>query len=461
MSLPKSVHFSSGGFHAYSPLQSNISSLCLEPIMFSSITGSSLTTSSQIIEATWENALSHFRRALLECGSPLNIEHSQRLGLLFSKRVGDSEELKKWTSFFDAEDVPTTALILQALVAHNQWRTAIQLLELNKDAAPTKELSEVLAQNLARIGRWQETLALAALLAPPRESESSQRSTKLAQFSASLSADKKNDDTYQMATNPAFVPDEERISYCGFVAAVAQGFPLRQDWERAIHVLCDLERVADSATQGKLFEYRIARCVHGGQKYDEVVEWSRKDLRFRTSPSLLRSLLHCTLALENSSMSIQVLEMLSLFGSSAVSVKMCEQVCTLFIAAFNEPNKDDLLRFQSASCTLADCIRTPHVQKLVAAFCADYDLKIPIFVSSNKSASLLEGKVPATAVTRSVTQLDRVATALLAQSRWKEALQMAEEIAREPARSDNEEIIISMLHSNSGSWEKTLQFFQA
>lgn len=428
--------------------------------MFTSSTGSSLVSSSQLVTATWEHALSHFRRALLECGSSLGIEHSQRLGLLFSKRVGDTEELKKWASLFDAEEVSTTALILQALVSHNQWKAAIQLLQLNKEAPATKELCEVLAQNLTRIGRWQETLALTQILASPDKSENIKKSTELTASRSSLQTNMKCDDSHQMATNPAFLPEEERKSFCGFVAAVAQGFPRKQEWEKAVEVLRELEALTDSATQLKLFEYRIARLVHEGQKYTEVVELSRTDSRFQTSPSLLRSLLHCALALENRTLSLHTLALLMEFGTSAVSIKMFESACTLFISSGDELTREDLLRFESLVCVFASCIRTPSIQKVVAAFCADYDLRIPIFVAANRNVSLAYGKEALQAGATSITQLDRVATALVKQNRWKEALQIVSQIDRQTAENDNEEVILLMLRTNCSTWEQTLQFFQ-
>lgn len=429
--------------------------------MLSGTTGNSLASSSHCLEATWEDALSHFRRALLECGSPLSVEHSQRLGLLFSKRVGDTEELKKWASIFDAEDVPTTALILKALVKHDQWQTAVQLLELNKDASTTKELSEVLAQNLTRIGLWQETLSLAKMLTPEKKSDSVEDSLELPAAKSSALAESANRDSFQMATNPAFLPDEERTCYCGFVAAVAQGFPRRQDWEKAIEVLHELEKVTDCKTQTKLFEYEVARAVHQGHQYKKTVELSRTDMRFRTSPSLLRSLLHCALALGDGLLSIRCLELLASFGPGTVSVKMFESACKLFISGSEEPSRDDLLRFESVTCNCADCIRDVNVQKLVAAFSADYDLKIPVFVSTEKNTTLSDNHSSKQTATQTVTQLDRVATTLLSQGRWKEALQVADQIVQQNAQDDTERVIIEMLRESSGSWEKTLQFFEA
>ncbi|KPA76745.1 hypothetical protein ABB37_07573 [Leptomonas pyrrhocoris] len=427
--------------------------------MHNGATGSSLVSSSHLLEATWENALSHFRRALMECGSPLNLEHSQRIGLLFAKRVGDSEELKKWASIFDAENVPTTALLLKALVNHNQWKTAIQLLELNKDASASKELAKVLAQNLTRIGLWQETLSLTSLLSQHKSDDSSQESLEPTAASSLLLTEQKNSDSYQMATNPAFLPDEEQTSYCGFVAAVAQGFPHRRDWEKAHAVLHELQQVTDFKTQLKLFEYDIARLVHDGQQYEVVVERSRTDSRFRTSPSLLRSLLHCALALRDRSLGMQSVELLCSMGPSAISVRMFESACMLFISSDTEYSKSDLVQFESVVCYYANYILKPEIQKLVAVFCADYDLQIPVFVSANTGASLPDGKTPSLQAARTVTQLDRMATILLSQGRWKEALQVADQITSRTAQNESEEVIIKMLRANSGSWEKTLQFF--
>lgn len=423
--------------------------------------GSSLVSSSHLLDATWENALSHFRRALIECGSSLNVEHSQRLGLLFSKRVGNTEELKKWASIFDAEDVPTTALLLKALVSHNQWRTAMQLLEINRDATTTKELSEVLAQNLTRIGLWQETLSLATLLAPNADSRTTQTALQNTSKVTSLSSEQEKSDSFQMATNPSFLPEEEQSKYCGFASAVAQGFPRRQDWKSAVEVLRQLQSVADSKTQIHLFEYEVARLVHDGQQYQEVIEQSRSDVRFRSSPSLLRSLLHCALIIEDGPLSVQCLELLCSFGPCAISVCSFEAACKLFISCSTGYARDDLARFESLVCSNANFVRRRETQKSVAAFCADYDLRIPPFVNGNLHSATSKEQTRGVAIKKSVTQLDRVATALLRQGRWKEALQVANDIQGQSAQDETERIIIETLVDSSGSWEKTLQFFSA
>ncbi|KPI83977.1 hypothetical protein ABL78_6988 [Leptomonas seymouri] len=423
-------------------------------------TGSLLVSSSHVVEATWENALSHFRRALIECGSPLSVEHSQRIGLLFSKRAGNTEELKKWASIFDAEDIPATALVLKALVNHKEWKTAVKLLELNRDASASKELAEVLAQNLTRIGLWQEALALASLLTPHTGVENPAKFLARTAASSTLSTDNQSSDSYQMATNPAFLPEEERSSYCGFVTAVAQGFPHRQDWERACAVLRELQKVTDSKTQLKLFEYEIARLVHDGQQYKEVVEQSRTNFCFKTSPSLLRSLLHCALALRDWSLSVHCLGHLCLFPPCAVSIRMFERVCTLFISSCTDYSKKDLLQFESLVCNYASNIRRPELQKLIAVFCADYDLKIPVFLSACTDALSPNSSISSLPAAKTVTQLDRVTTTLVGQGRWKEALQVAEQIiTTQTVHNTNEEIIIKMLRANNNSWEKTLRFF--
>jgi hypothetical protein len=429
--------------------------------MHPSALGSSLVSSSHLLSATWENALCHFRRALMECGSSLDTEHSQRIGLLFSKPVGDTEELKKWASIFDAEAVPTTALILKALVNHNQWNTAIQLLELNKDGHTTKELCEVLAQSLVQKGLWQETLSLISILRPSQEVQNFRKSLQPIGAATSSTVENVNDDSYQMATNPTFLPEEARPSYCGFAAAVARGFPRRQDWEKALTFLGELRQLTDSQTGKRLFEYEIARLVHDAHHYEEVVNRSRTNVPFHTSPSLLRSLLHCALALRDAALSIQCLESLCSFGSRAVSTKMFEQACQLFISNDADYDKGELLRFEAVVCHHAHLIQRLETQKTVSVFCADYDLKIPIFISGNCNAAAGDSRTPALSIAKSVTQLDRAATLLLSQGRWKEALHVADKIKSQIAQNDDEDVVIQMLRDNCNSWERTLQFFSA
>lgn len=427
--------------------------------MFLGITGGSLTSSSHLLAATWENALKHFRRALLECGSPLEIEHSQRIGLLFSQPTGNTNELKRWASIFDAEAVPATALILKALVNHGQWQTAVKLLELNKESGVACELSEVLGQCLVARGLWQQTLRLADFLQP--QHDAAPRGKSLALSNTLLLSTKEQNDSHQMASNPAFLPEEERTTYCGFVSAVARAYPSKRDWKEAVRILQDLEQLVDGETKRKLYEYRIARLVHDGQAYKNVIEKSQCELGFRTSPSLVRSLLHCAIATSNCSLTMNCLKLLCSFGPTAVSVRLFETACRLLLESDETWTKADLVRFQSAVCENATLVKDRKLQKLISAFCADYDLKIPIFLSSISMLASSSKTAVAPSLVNSITNLDRLASTLIYQSRWEEALRVATLIRNGAAKSDHERIIVDMLRGSCSSWVKTLQFFRS
>ncbi|KAG5469334.1 hypothetical protein LSCM1_02549 [Leishmania martiniquensis] len=426
--------------------------------MFPSTTSGRLTSSSHLLAATWENALLHFRCALLECGSPLDIEHSQRLGLLFSNSTGSSNELKRWASIFDAEDVPATALILKALVSHGQWQTAVKLLDLNRDSGVAGELSEVLGQCLVSRGLWQQTLQLAEFLPRCRAEETSRDSSLTPRHTSVATAEELND-SYQMAVNSAFLPEEEKLTYCGFISAVARAYPSKRDWKKAVKMVHDLEQLLDRDTKKKLYEYRIARLVHDGKAYRDVIEKGRCEVGFRTSPSLLRSLLRCAIATNDICLTFSSLELLCAFGSTAISVKQFESACHLLLSSHETWTRKDLFRFETLLCEKASLVKDRKLQKLIAAFCADYDLKIPIFLSSIAMPVSPSNAALPPSFANSVTNLDRLASTLVSQSRWEEALQVATLIRKTAAQSDNERIIVDMLRGGCSSWVKTLQFF--
>ncbi|KAG5495023.1 hypothetical protein JKF63_02075 [Porcisia hertigi] len=426
--------------------------------MFSSATSASLTSSSHLLAATWENALHHYRRALLECGSPLSIEHSQRLGLLFSRNVGDTNELKRWTSIFDAEDVPATALILKALVNHGQWQTAIKLLALNKERGVTCELSDVLAQCLVARGFWQQTIQLAEFLHQCPDNIAPKEHSTVLKNTSKLNRRCLND-SYEMLSNPAFLPEEEKTTYCGFASAVARACPSKREWREAVRILQDLEQLVDQETKKKLYEYKIARLVHDGEAYKYVIESSQRELAFRTSPSLLRSLLHCAIATSDCGLIINCLELLCSCASTAISVRLFETACRLVLLSDRTWMKEDLLRFEFVICEKAALVKDRKLQKLISAFCVDYDLKMPIFALPVAMLSSTSKAARTASIANSITNLDRLASTLISQNRWEEALQVATLISTGAAQSDNERIIVDVLRRGSLSWEKTLQFF--
>ncbi|GET91799.1 hypothetical protein, conserved [Leishmania tarentolae] len=425
--------------------------------MLPSTTGCSLTSSSHLLAATWENALKHFRRALLECGSPLDIEHSQRIGLLFSHYAGNTNELKRWASIFDAEAVPTTALILKALVNHGQWLTAVKLLELNKESGVVCELSEILGQCLVARGLWQQTLKITDIL--QRRHEVAPREKNLAIHRTSMLNTREKNDFHQMASNPAFLPEEERITYCGFVSAVARAYPSRQNWKEAVRILHDLEQLVDGDTKKKIYEYRIARLVHDGQAYRDVIEKSRHELGFLSSPSLTRSLLHCAIATSDCNLTMDCLKLLCSFGPNAISIRLFETACRLLVSSDHAWTKEDLARFESIVCENAALAKDRKLQKVLSAFCADYDLKIPVFLSSISMLASASKNTVTPSFVNSITNLDRLAGTLISHSRWEEALQVANLIRNGAAKSGNERIIIDMLRGSCSSWVKTLQLF--
>lgn len=428
--------------------------------MFSGITSRTLSSSSHLLTATWESALLHFRRALLECGSPLEVEHSQRLGLLFSRNVGATAELKQWASLFDAEDVPSTALLLKALVNHDQWHTAIKLFELNKDRPFAPELAEVFGQGLVGRGLWQQTLQLASLLTErPLDANSASTSTELQISKSTLSSTESSDDSQQMAENPAFLPAEERTTYCSFVSAVARAFPLRQQWKEAVDCARSLQKVVDARTKKRLVEYEVARLVHDGERYNEVIERSQHQRCFRASPSLQRSLLRCAITAGQHNLVLDCLELLSALGSATTSVRLFESACTFLLSSEETWSKSALLRFESLVCLQGALVQDRGLQKLIRVFCADYDLKLPVFLSAQQTQKGATGELTDTAAATSITNLDRLASTLAAQSRWKEALQVAERIRASVALDDNERVIFDMLQASAHSWERTLQFF--
>lgn len=422
--------------------------------------GSSLVSSSaHFFSVSWESALSHFRRSLIECGSPLEVEHSQRLGLLFSKNVGSSTELQRWATLFDAEDVPTTSLMIKALVNHGQWQTAMRLLQYNKDIQTVGALSEVLAQSLMSKQMWAQALHLTQLMLKTRK-EIPHDSNSITEATASLCFTSE-DDSVQMAKNATFLPEESREMYCGFTAAVAYRFPRNTEWKDALQALDEVYTLADLKTRVKIKEYRVAREVHGSLRYKEILSGRLRDSSYKTSSSLLRSYLHCAVAESDIDAAFELLEILSSFGCEAIPTTCFEKTCLKFISNEGLHSHSSLTRFESLVCKNSCRLISQNVRKIIRVFCADYQLKMPLFANqsllqfvSSESKKMHTGEI-------SITEMDHLSAVLLSQGKWVEALSLANSIVAGAPQNENERVIVNLLRKNTNCWKTMLQFLEA
>lgn len=423
--------------------------------MYQSNAGTSLFTSLQRVAANWQGALRHFHRSVVECGSPLEIEHAQRLGLLFSKGVGRTPELHKWASLFYAEDIPACALMLKALVFHDQWKTAISIFEWSIGSPDHGELGEHLAQFLVSRGYSKESFVVARQLAsssnsPPVGAVCTKQSTDSSLVQKAL------DDSLSMSTCAHFIPTEERVCYCGLGSSVFRAFPKNAQWREACDTLDRISFFVGLETRLKLMEYRAAKSAHGGRQYAGTLRWLVKEPLLKSSPSLLRTLLHCSLKLNDLQLAMICLESLTSIGSASIPLSCFEDFCDQFLNSANSSLEGDIRRFVHIVSVNASIIVRHCVRQRVALFFAN---KV-----SEPYPSLFHNRFPLKEVLNnaakfSITELDNTASLLLHQNRWKEALSVLEIMCSIPPLSDGEKMLQGTVTANLCDWEQALLIF--
>ncbi|EPY22126.1 hypothetical protein STCU_08336 [Strigomonas culicis] len=399
----------------------------------------------------WQKALQHFQRALLECGSTLELEHSQRLGLLFSKDVGSSSELKRWSSLFTAEDIPTCSLFLKALVYHGQWETAVQMLEQNTPHKMSGDLSECLAQFLIVNNLWEQSLNVLEQIQNPKiQDEDATDAVRPALSYENSISTSFVDDSKEMATNARFIPKEEQPVYCGIGATAFRAFPKNDDWQKALALIDKCMHAVGPDVRMKLLEYKAARFVYGGGKTKEFLLWSHENRSiFSKSQPLCRILFYC--ALENNDLAT-CLNCFEAAPAGQLNFISSQRLCKFVIQFVNHYKENCPLRELNCfrQVLLANCSAvTSHIIKdkvvmffkengMSFSFESYQSISSTAFLTVEHTYSALNQQSKEEVHTVSITEIDKLASALLRQNKWKEALMCLENIDTVLPQNENE-----------------------
>lgn len=434
-----------------------------------------LSASLGTFSSAWQKALQHFQRALLECGSSLELEHSQRLGILFSKDVGSTSELQRWSSLFTAEDVPACSLFLKALVYHGQWETAVKMLEQNAQHKTAGDLTEYLAQFLVANNLWEQSLASLEKMCihgPHDNSETDALLTVSSSYYASALSTSFKDESKEMATNPRFVPEEEQPVYCGIGATAFRAFPKNRDWEKALRLMDKGTNAVSPDIRLKILEYKAARFIYGAKKNKEYLEWARKNWNIcRKSPTLSRFLFYCALESGDVETCVNCLEFVQNNKNNTLSSRSANRFATLFIIYYKDncPLKT-LETFRSFLRANQNTIVDASTKKQVVFFFKTNGMEFSFGSSSNlvQSAFAVLENTATCFLERTqqlsetgkptVTEIDKFASLLLRENKWKEALMCLESVKTVTALSESEVIIKNNIIENATNWEKALLF---
>lgn len=429
---------------------------------------SPLESSFRALTAKWQNALRHFQRSLLECGSNFEVEHSQRLGLLFSKKVGKTKELLTWAALFDSESIPACSMMLKALVFHNHWESAMRLFESTSDTRSKGELGENLAQFLMSRNLWEQSLQIVSHLAQfPTPSETAESTNVAVHRTPSSSLAELPNDTVGLATDPNYVPYEERTGYCGLGSAVFRAYPKNSQWADAIAALEKLKPLVDPRTQARLEEFALVRRVYGAKQYEKALETLSEGNVVHSSGLQQRTLLFAALRVEDTVACVSCLERLANLGDNQVPSVSLTAVCRRVVA---QPSvlrsRRDALRFGRIACLCGHRIRDSAVRKQVGSLLEEMGIpcgEVPR-VQTTVTEKLLhaaqeELTAPLIGRNATVTELDNAVSVLAAHGQWKEALDALNSMTRLSPRNEEERVILKVVRENHGDWEKALLFF--
>ncbi|CAD2217803.1 hypothetical protein AGDE_08013 [Angomonas deanei] len=405
-----------------------------------------LVASFSKVTATWQKALVHFHRTLVECGSPLELEHSQRLGLLFSNGGGKTNELQLWATLFKAEETPVGALFLKSLVLHQQWYTALNLLS-ETDSSYIGDQCENMAQFLVHKNLWRTSLQLIIDLSEHQQSNQSSGETSLSTSNPSKDLTSSSDFS-NISEVPSFLPEGEELGYCGIGSTVCRAFPTKSQWRDAIRLLEKSAERVGSSTREKLTDYSTAKYVYCGENYAKYLEQNRE---------------------KYASLSTFKLQVLLRSALREEDVKTTKNCLGLYVARKRTlPEwllRDALLLLLDSPKINAESADSKMIRQLIELNKNSRTVKSlrnklsRFFPKGDGRASSPEGVVdlPVT-----ISSLDENIAVLLKGNQWKEALHLIQKIPRTEVRNLHENIIKQNITDcvSKNDWEGALMFFQ-
>ncbi|ORC90516.1 uncharacterized protein TM35_000083140 [Trypanosoma theileri] len=417
---------------------------------------------------SWQSALSYYQRSLLECGSSLELEHAQRIALLFLKENGEAQQLSSWAKLFTSEGVPTCSLMLKALVRHDVWRTAVTLWKWN----PNDALGEALVDELMSRNLWEQSLDIVNHILSDNTIASGESNInsltdikKLENFKDDVAL--ALNDTIRLISDPTFIPMEECKAQSGMTRLANKMFPKKSQWKEAISLLVALsERNISSQTRREILELTVAKFCYDGKQYQEAFNWIRKNEIELNSNSLKRTHLRCAIYLKRFDIAISVLESLHKQNIKEIPILTLYDFCKGFIREINEGRCFELLdRFadivsKCSSLISSEKIRVELKQFFVQNGLDTTTLDVINLLEQTKGSSLFLGnKVISKDDMGSITNIDRAATLLMSKGDWKASLCLLEKILQTEAVNEKEKVILEAAQASVGNWKTAILFF--
>ncbi|KAH9578396.1 hypothetical protein LSM04_006307 [Trypanosoma melophagium] len=417
---------------------------------------------------SWKNALSYYQRSLLECGSSLELEHAQRIALLFLKENGESQQLSSWASLFTSEGVPTCSLMLKALVRHDIWQTAVTLWKWS----PNDALGEALVDELMSRNHWKQSLDVVDHMLSNDTIVSDNFNIKALADIKKLEHFKDDvalalNDTLRLISDPTFVPMEECKAQSGMVRLASKMFSRKSQWKEAISLLVALsERNISSQARKEILNFTAAKLCYDGKQYQDAFNWIKKNEFELYSNSLKRTYLRCAIYLKRFDIAITVLEYLYRENIKEIPILTLHDFCRGFIKGINEGKYLEFLdRFSDIVSKCSSHISSEKIRVELRQFFLQNGmdttaLDVINLLEQTKGSSIFRGNeaVPKDDM-GSITNMDRAASLLLSKGDWRGSLCLLEKILETEAVNEKEKVILKAAQASFGNWKTAILFF--
>ncbi|RNF01642.1 hypothetical protein TraAM80_06875 [Trypanosoma rangeli] len=408
----------------------------------------------------------HYQRSLLEVGSSFELEHAQRIALLFLKQKGGQGQLSSWARMFSFEDVPTCALMLKALVSHNLWRSAINLWLWN----PNDAVGEALLDELAFNNLWEQSMEVLHQLIVKEGiyRDSIKMKTKDIGEAKDINGDVALalNDAFRLANDPTFIPAEEKKSRGAIPHLVNKIFPLKSQWQQAVSVLVRLsERDISLQTRRELLDIAAARAVYQGEKIADTYSWIRETEYVWRSKSLQRTFFRCALALERYEEAISILEDLSKQGIEGVPSASLQHFCKCFVREYNQGKCVELLdRFAAVVLRCSSRIYSEKTRGELRNFFRSNAVDttaldvVDLLERTRGSTFVFGDRSVSEDIPASATDIDNAASSLLHKGHWKASLELLKRLVEAKPLNKKEEILIEAARASLNSWKTAILF---
>lgn len=417
-------------------------------------------------KSPWESALAYYQLSLVEVGFSLELEHAQRIALLYLKKQGESKQLSSWARLFFFEEVPTCSLMLKALVRHDLWRSAINLWTWN----PNTVLGEALVDELMSKNLWEQSLFVVNrfLLAENFRPDSLKSTVKAWGQEKNIESDVvlAVDDAFGLATDPSFIPPEEKNDKNTLPRLVNTVFPLKSQWHKAASLLVRLcECCTSSETQKGLLELAAARSTYHGERFEDIFHWVKQTKYVRYSTSLQQTFFFLAVFLQRFEDAFIALEALSKQGLDDVPSGSLQDFCTKFIYEYNQGKHVEFLdRFSTLVLKCSSRIRCKKTLDELKVFLKNNAVNTnaldiwDTFERSKAPVSCFSDRSFVQIAAPSISEIDETASVLYRQGRWKDSLELLKKLVETQPVNEKEHVIRDAVKVSLGSWETAILF---